>query len=349
MAKLTEKEVVEQINSEDISLLDNYAPHIADKESLVKFEKDKEVAEKRRREKEDELDKFFEGIGVEDRVTGSHDEGYGRDRDTYYDVVLCIGGCTIDKKLDSWSSHFSIDEKVEALNEFLKEYNEKQNRFNHLVAGKELEEYNNLIDELNEIKNKGFFGKLAASGRVRQINKRLAELKKYADEYNELNFDLKVKKNAYDKVSGIENEMNEKFEELKKLEELEKSFRYGYNYWDRGERYKEKDETEERIKNREKNVKNFKLVKFYREHEAEFANTRKTLLMIYAENTNQEFQENFKDMLKAYDQAAKIAKEEGKDFATLKEVEQFEYFEAAQKVIEANKKFDAHKQGGGKE
>ena len=343
MTKLTEKEVVEQITKFDVDFLKEYGPHIDDVKTIEKFQEDKIDAEAKYNKADENVSSLMKECLIDERsYLVGHRGGY--DGDDFYENDLFIAGVYVDGGIPV---EFKDSKKVELAKKFVEEYKKNyeknKSRLNELANGPELLEYNNLVDELNNLQSqKGFFAKIKNKGRIAVINNKLEELKKYADEYNYLKNYVEKRKDAHKVVENLPKLITaiQERDQLKK-----KTYEYGTS----SKLYGKYQKVQKRIKEREKNAEEFKLVEYYREHEAEYKDDRKTLLMIYAENTDKEFQDNFKDMLKAYDQAAKIAKAEGKDFKALKDSEKYDYFEAGQKVVKTQKQMGTYKDGEGKQ
>ena len=90
------------------------------------------------------------------------------------------------------------------------------------------------------------------------------------------------------------------------------------------------------LKQREVDAKNFKLIKYYKQHEEEMKDTRTPLVKIYAENLDDKFLDEFLNLLRSYKQAVAIAKHEGKVFDVLPETEQYLYYDTAREIIKVS-------------
>ncbi len=350
MAKLTERDVFEALRNLDTSFLDDYKPYNDDYATTIKFHEGKRTSESNYFNAAGKVQKAIDKCLIREKSNFVRHDG-DLEGDNLYNYDLYIAGVNVSHITDIEYYEYPLKKKIEYAQEFVKEfkqnYEKNKKRLEELTASPEIAEYNNLINVLDKIDNKGFFGRLTEESKIRQIRKRLEELKKYVDDYNNLK---KYVKDYKDGDVVVEN-LPKLIEAIRERDAMYDVYRiyHNENRFNDSKEYLDYQNAKKQVSKRESNAKDFKIVKFYREHEAEFANTSKTLIMIYQEILGERYLENFKDMLVAYNQAGVIAKKEGKDFNALQESEQFGYFEAAQKVVEANNKFNAHKEGGGKE
>ena len=339
MEKLTKEQVVEKMNSLDVSFLNNYGPYVKKVEATEKYEQDKNTAKEEINSIANELRKFLE----DNKVKFKSERGYratGRDDyDIYYNYTCTINGKVFYER--TGGNHIEYNDDVfvaECARAFFKDYKEKQYRFDCLSSTKEIVDYKYLSTELKELKSKNFFGRLASYGRMRKINKRLAEVKTMSDKYNKLGVELKQNEKTYNLISKIVEKSSELAQKIEDKvhdykEEYEREYSNALTLKTKNEQVKQS------IIDMQNKAKKFLLTEFYRKHEAEFKDSREPLISIYAKNSDLVVKKEFKDMLMAYDHALVISKNEGKDFDSLKPEEKFDYFETAQKVIETAKDY----------
>ncbi len=384
MAKLTEKEVVEQIINADINFFDELEEEKEYKELQEIYKEEEKLAEKAEKEAkpfeeiQEQMKNDFRKIIAENYFIDTHETWngeYGPDASWDYSDNLYINGHLLieDTMLhDHWdrgdvlSIPASQFEKIIDASLKLKEELDKHViRYNELLEQPEVVEYNNLQNQIDELsKQKGLGAKL----KLAQLNSKKKKMLKNpaVKEFDDIIkvFDVNLY-NKLEEVIPVLQEKNEKYRKAKEDEEkvwsdLKSKFKFSedekYSLW-----YWEEDRINNKLRELDKKIKGIKiprekatklliLAQFYREHEAEYKDDRKTLLMIYAENMDKELKEDFKTALSAYDKAINIAKTEGKaDFKKLTILEQLDYFEAGKKVIKAEKEFGKLNNGDGKQ
>ena len=363
MAKLTEKEVIEQITNTDISFLKNDKNYVSDKEYVDTFYDKKEKAMHEEITFYLATRDYYEKAGITRNEIETKEligyDSYGpvdipvyADNWDFYIGAISLGLIEYNKGKGREVKFLDLLTRAEEKKEeLLEEHAQMIQEYEALVNDPELTEYNDKIDQMAKLKEaKGFFAKMSANRKMKKLDKRLKELQPKAERFN-------VVSKAYEANETVEKffeELPKHIKEYKtlldKYEKAKKEYAtYEDDYYNTGAKYEKYVKTKKRIKEVEKAAVDFKLAKLYRENEADFKDTRKTLLMIYAENTDGKFKDGFQDMLKSYDQASKIAKTEGNDFNALKEFDQLKYFQAGQKVVEVENKFENTQNGKGKE
>ena len=354
--KYTEKEVVEFIKNVDIDFLNAYVPYFTNLHIVNSFEKKKQELEEKIQETENKIDELFKEKKIKLVYEFSHSQGTGYERENIYAEYLFLGTDKLYLGESSFNgSNWKKEFKVRRLVDFLQNYQKDQAEFNNYGDKEEVEKYiliTKAIKELEEDKEgKNFLVKLSINKKIKSLIKEREKLEKVnsfkidAEKYIKIDKDLKDKKEAYEKVSLILPEILSEFEIYnKKLNRLKNELSKYKNHILSDEnkesfaKYQEYCQSKYLTEKIKEDAKDFKLTKFYVEHEKDFAENEKTLADIYVENIkNEGFFDYFERNLKQYNRAKIIAKNKGKNFKEICDTEKFEYFEEAEDLVKERK------------
>ena len=189
MAKLTERDVFEALRNLDTSFFFFFKPYNDDYAKTIKFHEDKRTSESNYFNAAGKVQKAIDKCLIREKSNFVRNDG-DLEGDNLYNYDLYIAGVNVSHITDIEYYEYPLKKKIEYAQEFVKEfkqnYEKNKKRLEELTASPEIAEYNKLINVLDKIDNKGFFGRLTEESKIRQIRKRLEELKKYVDDYNNL-------------------------------------------------------------------------------------------------------------------------------------------------------------------
>ena len=227
---------------------------------------------------------------------------------------------------------------------FVKRYEEKKNDFNQKQKDLTslLSQKDALEQKIKHLKSQKTIFKLfkfkEINSDIMTLQEELSKVNNKIEEVNKLRVYILEYEPIYSKLKEKEQEIVNVYETRK--ETLDRRYiESSVRLMEDGKEYDVYNYSVNGLKKEEENARNFELIKLYKENEQYFADTRKTLKVIMAENAGESFVKNFNSLSVALDRAEAISKTEGADFYSLDEVSQYEYFVTAQKVIEKESEF----------
>ena len=335
MAKLTEKEVIEQVKNLDISFLDRSEDYLKTKQDIDTYHKESDAINKKfpKIEAQYNLDNIpFDGITIK-KTTEAWDEGMATEMDIdYFNVYID------DYELPGNMYSYDCPMLARDLNEFIKKYEE----YSHNVKSnpelqEHLVEYNfnkehisKTMDELNATKNPFKRNKIKKElKRLKTVEALIPEVHKYKNQ--DLIYMFKFAAKNYEKTYKKAKKI---VAQIEKIIEEYKAAAAEYNEYNHGQKRKYFLGDIKYLQSLKVDAMQFMLAKYVRDNEHNLEDVRKPLVKTLLENVGEEYMIDFPKAQAAYYSAIDHARENEKlDFGTLSIDEQFERYELARAIV----------------
>lgn len=364
MAKLTKQEIIEKIKNVDISFLNDVEQYKQNVDKIKELDETYEKEEKLAEPYKTEQRKLYD---VERQITKNLKEIFEKYFKLYYDDLF-LGNFCIARNVSIYEHHWNgmqiyhFPKVIKFATEAKAKMEKDKQLYDGFMQNPEVVDYFSFIKQIEEIKQqKGLVAKIKTR-RMESQKRNLCKKSKVLQQFNNLlyHFDIDVYNALTEAISQLEEQYDiyqKSCDKVKpKIKEYDKKLKYthldhiwhGSNpwYWEKEEISKQKEKSQEVVKDLENRAKTFKLTQLFTENYEDFKNSRETMVMIYEEQLAEgNFLEELKNNYKAYKQVYEIAKNENKDYNKLTDEEKFNYFEIAKDIVKVNDKYQLENDG----